>query len=99
MHTIPVVDFSLISDSQDPSQANDESTVAQAVYKALSTIGFVYLVNHGVPTKVVRQIRRISKLICKLQIGILLNCYVYRLRLRTHLEKVDASLSSLPTQR
>ena len=49
---IPVVDFSAMNVlRQTRPDINDRSVVAltQQIYDALSTVGFVYLKNHGIP--------------------------------------------------
>ena len=53
---IPVVDFSAMSlTHKDPLKENAEAVkqLADQVYQAFSTIGFVYLKNHGIPQEVV----------------------------------------------
>lgn len=53
---IPVVDFSAMSlKHKDPLSENGEAVkeLADQVYQAFSTIGFVYLKNHGIPQEVV----------------------------------------------
>ena len=53
---IPVVDFSPMSlEHQDPLSKNKEAvqSLADQVYHAFSTIGFVYLKNHGIPEEIV----------------------------------------------
>ena len=56
---IPVVDFSALSlENKDPfskiSKGIEE--LADQVYQAFSTIGFVYLKNHGIPQEVVSEL-------------------------------------------
>ena len=54
---IPVVDFSSMSlENADPLNENKEAVniVADQLYRAFSTIGFVYLQNHGIPQEMVR---------------------------------------------
>ena len=48
---IPVVDFSAMSlDVKDPDQSSPAvKDLAKQVYQAFSTIGFVYITNHGIP--------------------------------------------------
>ncbi|PFX20630.1 UPF0676 protein C1494.01 [Stylophora pistillata] len=49
---IPVVDFSAMSlKNNDPPDKNSQAikTLADQLYQAFSTIGFVYLKNHGIP--------------------------------------------------
>ena len=48
---IPVVDFSAMSlDVRDPDRSNQAiKDLAKQVYQAFSTIGFVYITNHGIP--------------------------------------------------
>lgn len=52
---IPVVDFSSMSlDNKKPLSENNIAAVkelAEQVYQAFSTIGFVYITNHGIPQK------------------------------------------------
>ena len=53
---IPVVDFSAMSlDNKDPLSENDQAIriVANEVYRAFSTTGFVYLKNHGISKETV----------------------------------------------
>lgn len=53
---IPVVDFSAMSlKLKDPLSENGEAVkeLADQVYQGFSTIGFVYLKNHGIPQEVV----------------------------------------------
>ena len=52
---IPVVDFSAMSlKHKDPLKENAEAVkeLADQVYQAFTTIGFVYLKNHGIPQEV-----------------------------------------------
>ena len=49
---IPVVDFSAMSLQNDSSMRENSDAVKQLadhVHQAFSTIGFVYLKNHGIP--------------------------------------------------
>ena len=53
---IPIVDFSAMSlEHEDPLKESFEAvkTLADQVYRAFSTIGFVYLKNHGIPQETV----------------------------------------------
>ena len=53
---IPVVDFSAMSlKNKDTLNEKDEAIkdLANQIYHAFSTIGFVYLKNHGIPQEVV----------------------------------------------
>lgn len=53
---IPIVDFSVMSvEHKDPLKENFEAVkiVADEVYQAFSTIGFVFLKNHGIPQETV----------------------------------------------
>ena len=53
---IPVVDFSAMSlENADPSTENKQAVkiLADQLYRAFSTIGFVYLQNHGIPQQMV----------------------------------------------
>ena len=53
---IPVVDFSTMGlQNQDPLSENSEAVkeLADQIYHAFSTIGFVYLKNHGIPQEMV----------------------------------------------
>lgn len=57
---IPVVDFSAMSlTNKEPLRENDESIkkLADQIHQAFSTIGFVYLKNHGIPQELVSTIR------------------------------------------
>ena len=56
---IPVVDFSALSlENKDPFSeiSKDIEELADQVYQACSTIGFVYLKNHGIPQEVVSEL-------------------------------------------
>ena len=56
MDGIPVVDFSAMSlENKNPLSDNGEAIIdlADQVYQAFSTIGFVYLKNHGIPQEMV----------------------------------------------
>ena len=56
---IPVVDFSALSlENKDPFSeiSKDIEELADQVYQAFSTIGFVYLKNHGIPQEVVSEL-------------------------------------------
>ena len=56
---IPVVDFSALSlENKDPfsKRSKDIEELADQVYQAFSTIGFVYLKNHGIPQEVVSEL-------------------------------------------
>ena len=50
VHPIPVVDFSAMSlDVKDPDRSNQAvKDIAQQVNRAFSTIGVVYITNHGI---------------------------------------------------
>ena len=53
---IPVVDFSAMSLENKNPLNEDDATIrdlADQVYQAFSTIGFVYLRNHGIPQQMV----------------------------------------------
>ena len=53
---IPVVDFSAMSlEQKDPLKTNKQAVdfLADEIFHAFSTIGFVYLKNHGVPQELV----------------------------------------------
>ena len=53
-YEIPVVDFSAMSlENTDHLNKNSPAikTLADQLYQAFSTIGFVYLKNHGIPQK------------------------------------------------
>ena len=53
---IPVVDFSAMSLENKNPLSEDDPTIrdlADQVYQAFSTIGFVYLRNHGIPQEMV----------------------------------------------
>ena len=53
---IPVVDFSAMSLENKSPLSDDDPTIrdlADQVYQAFSTIGFVYLRNHGIPQEMV----------------------------------------------
>ena len=56
---IPVLDFSALSlENKDPFSeiSKDIEELADQVYQAFSTIGFVYLKNHGIPQEVVSEL-------------------------------------------
>ena len=47
---IPVVDFSAMSLDVNADQSSQAvKDLAKQVYQAFSTIGFVYITNHGIP--------------------------------------------------
>ena len=48
---IPVVDFSAYKNySEDRDEVNPEiNKLAQQIYDAFTTVGFVYIKNHGIP--------------------------------------------------
>jgi hypothetical protein len=53
---IPVIDFAVFGlGVPDPDSVSEEQLkpVSESVYKALSTLGFCYLTNHGVDEKLV----------------------------------------------
>ena len=53
---IPIVDFSAMSlEHEDPLKESFEAVkiLADQVFQAFSTIGFVYLKNHGIPQETV----------------------------------------------
>ena len=53
---IPLVDFSAMSLENKNPLSEDDPTIrdlADQVYQAFSTIGFVYLRNHGIPQEMV----------------------------------------------
>ena len=57
---IPVVDFSAMSlENKNPLSENNANVkdLADQVYQAFSTIGFVYLKNHGIPQELVSKKR------------------------------------------
>ena len=55
---IPVVDFSAMSlqNNNQPWAENSNAVkdLADELYNAFSTVGFVYLKNHGIPQEMVR---------------------------------------------
>ena len=55
---IPVVDFSAMSlqNNNQPWAENSNAVkdLAEKLYNAFSTVGFVYLKNHGIPQEMVR---------------------------------------------
>ena len=56
---IPLVDFSCLSlEHKDPPSPSDEGfqSLAKQIYDAFSTVGFVYLKNHGVQSEQVRRL-------------------------------------------
>ena len=66
---IPVVDFGAMSlKNKDTLNESDEAIkdLANQIYQAFSTIGFVYLKNHGIPQEVVSfiQDRRLDFSLC-----------------------------------
>ena len=57
MSDIPIVDFRAMSlEYKEPLKENEQDVkiIADQVYQAFSTIGFVYLKNHGIPQEMVR---------------------------------------------
>ena len=58
MAEIAVVDFACFNyfDGTDLSESNAEvERLAQEIYDAFTTIGFVYIKNHGIPEEEVRK--------------------------------------------
>ena len=54
---IPVVDFSAMGlQNKDPLKESNQAIkeLVDQLYQAFSTIGFVYLKNHGIPQEMVR---------------------------------------------
>ena len=52
---IPVVDFSSFNTDENFDETKPEiNKLAQEIYDALTTIGFVYIKNHGIPESEVR---------------------------------------------
>ena len=68
---IPVVDFSAMSlKNNDPPDKNSQAikTLADQLYQAFSTIGFVYLKNHGIPQEEVSlYVFSLSEIVLELQ--------------------------------
>ncbi|RMX46421.1 hypothetical protein pdam_00000618 [Pocillopora damicornis] len=59
--TIPVVDFAVMGlNREKPPTLNEESVrvLADQIHKAFSTIGFVYLTNHGISEKEIAEVRQ-----------------------------------------
>lgn len=59
--TIPVVDFEIMGlNSETPPSHDEESvkTLAENIYTAFSTIGFVYLKNHGISNQEISEVRK-----------------------------------------
>ncbi len=54
MDKIPTVDFLHLSEPKKNPSEQEWKNAAQNIFDALSSIGFVYLTNHGVPSNVVR---------------------------------------------
>ncbi len=50
---IPVVDLHAVGIGKQGSEEDLQSTASQ-IHEAFSTIGFVYLINHGIPEQQVR---------------------------------------------
>ena len=50
--TIPVIDFGPFLQGEE----SDRDRVAQEIYQACSTIGFMYLRNHGIPVELLQQL-------------------------------------------
>lgn len=68
---IPVVDFGIMGlNSQNPPSLDEESVklLADTIHTAFSTIGFVYLTNHGISDAEVCIIR-----LCRVTIGKIAN--------------------------
>ena len=57
LNMIPVVDFALCGVSVTDKDVKDEhlQRIGKDICEAFKTVGFVYLVNHGVPLEKVRQ--------------------------------------------
>ena len=55
--SIPVVDFSQMSEEKVTEDYSPESIqqLADEIHRAFSTVGFVYLKNHGIPQEKVRE--------------------------------------------
>ena len=53
---IPVVDFAALSVDHETTSASDErvQAIARQIHEAFSTVGFVYLKNHGITQAKVR---------------------------------------------
>jgi len=61
--TIPVVDFGIMGlNCKAPPSHDDESVkaLAEKIYTAFSTIGFVYLTNHGISDTEISDIRKVG---------------------------------------
>lgn len=59
--TIPVVDFGVMGLDLDKPPSLDEESVrilADQIHIAFSTIGFVYLTNHGISEKEIAEVRQ-----------------------------------------
>ncbi|KAJ7340038.1 hypothetical protein OS493_002760 [Desmophyllum pertusum] len=59
--TIPVVDFSVMGlNCQNPPSHDEESVrnLADKIHTAFSTIGFVYLTNHGISEAEIEEVRK-----------------------------------------
>ena len=57
---IPLVDFSAMSVEKEslPSPADDMvQVIAKQIHEAFSTVGFVYLKNHGISQEKVKQLK------------------------------------------
>ena len=56
--SIPVVDFSQMSVEKVTEDDSPESIqqLADEIHRAFSTVGFVYLKNHGIPQEKVRKV-------------------------------------------
>ena len=56
MKALPVVDIGSVRLGLDDLQENDVQQVAEQLMKAFTTVGFVYLTNHGVDQAMVGEI-------------------------------------------
>ena len=65
--TIPVVDFEIMGLNSERTPSHNEESVqklAEEIHTAFSTIGFVYLKNHGISDAEVREQNKIHQ--CKI---------------------------------
>lgn len=60
--TIPIIDLSALQGNYDEIAEKDFKTVAQAFGTAMSSVGFVYIKNHGVEMNKVSEILRIRQI-------------------------------------
>ncbi|XP_077986165.1 uncharacterized protein LOC144440653 [Glandiceps talaboti] len=71
---IPVIDFDAYSLSKDRPSEDNLQRLADEVYNAFSTIGFVYLENHGIQPEKVKQVFEVSRRFYSLPRDVKMKC-------------------------